>query len=204
MVYLTHTVPSSGRRWSLKIPPDGWHRRPVYREQSHLKPKIRNKSFAEPPTSPEALIYSSLSSVVETQTAQGGGLWDKAWTRSCRSWRSGCVRISATQSGLVPRYDLKRRGHTNPYCDSEKPWPGGNMCRKRHIRTESPGFEPGAVVTTVAPAPLRRCTMASPMLRVPPVTSARLPVNSVSEGSAHRCLSTNTPFSRLRRRSAAA
>ena len=38
-----------------------------------------------------------------------------------------------------------------------------------------------AVVTTVAPAPLRRCTMASPMPLVPPVTSARLPVNSVSE-----------------------
>src|SRR6266851_2646448 len=38
-----------------------------------------------------------------------------------------------------------------------------------------------AVVTTDAPELLRRWTMASPMPLVPPVTSARLPLNSVSE-----------------------
>ena len=37
------------------------------------------------------------------------------------------------------------------------------------------------MVTTVAPEPLRRWTMASPMPLVPPVTSARFPANSVSE-----------------------
>jgi hypothetical protein len=104
-----------------------------------LKPKIWDKDFAAVLIEPEALIYDSCSSIAETQTAERGGPWDKAGTRSRRIWRSSCVGISATQSSLVPRYSLKRRGHINPNCGSEKPWQVGNMCRKRHIGTGKEG-----------------------------------------------------------------
>jgi hypothetical protein len=41
---------------------------------------------------------------------------------------------------------------------------------------------------------LRRCTMAAPMPRVPPVTSARLPLNSVSEELFIRVSPLERPF----------
>ena len=49
------------------------------------------------------------------------------------------------------------------------------------LPTDSLVSSVSTVVTTVAPEPLRRWTMASPMHLVPPVTSARLPVHSVAE-----------------------